>query len=1060
MSAHFACQPLAPAVLALCLVTLPPAAAHAQQTAATAALTAPGAGQAPEAPPELANLQWRNIGPAFMIGRVADVEGVPGNPAIVYVGSASGGVWKTTNGGTTWTPVFDEQPVQSIGDLALEPGNPDVIYVGTGEGNARNSVSFGDGVHKSTDGGKSWRHLGLEKTRYITRVLVSPRDPQTVFVGAQGTIFGPSQERGVFVSRDGGDTWSKTLYLDDRHGVADLDLNPQNPNIVYATMWYFDRKPWTHTTGSEQGGVYRSTDGGRTWGKLEKGLPKLMGRIAVKVAPSNPQVVYVLAESHEGTLFRSSDGGDSFTKVSDETNIISRGLYYTDLRVDPREENRVYAVASLLQVSIDGGRTFRRMSQQTHIDYHSLWIDPLDPSRMWQGQDGGIAVSYDRGERWDVVNNIAVSQFYQVMADNREPFYFVGGGLQDNGVWRAPSRTREPAGILNEDWVMVSFGDGFTWLPHPDDPDVSLSLSQGGNLFRTDTRTREQQLVGPQARRNDGGPAGELKYRFNWNAPLVASPHDPRTVYFGGNVVFKSSDFGTTWEVVSPDLTTNDPEKQKTAGGPAWRENTTAEYHCTIISLAESPVERGVLWAGTDDGYVQVSRDGGATWTNVSANVKGVGPTPPVSHVEPSRTAAGTAYVSFDRHMFDDFKPHILKTTDFGRTWTRITGNLPDGAWVWVVREDPKNPSLIYAGTEIGVFASRDGGSTWFKLHLGNLPAVSVHDIYIHPRENDIILGTHGRGMWILDDATAVQQLGPEVTSKSVHVFPVPRSWRFTTRFTRYGLGDRAYRGANPPGGALITYWLKEKPAKDAPVSIRILDSTGTVVRDLKNVPAEAGMNRTTWDLSYEPARPRRAGAADEFAMFMPRFGPRAVPGTYRVRLTVGKETVEQPLEVQLDPMVKTSVDDLRRQFDVATKLRDLESEVNDVLRSLDGAKDQLEERRKTARTFMREVPSELAKALDDHGKRLDEAIGRLARPSGAPTWSVGPRIVEQLSGLASTVGGVNAAPTAAQMAYFSELQGAATRALAESRQAFAALDELNAALARFGIPAVKGPGL
>ena len=1056
-----------PALRALCRVAMPallalPAVAAPldgePRSARIAASTATAAPLPPPAPPELANLEWRNIGPAYPIGRVADVEGVPGNASIVYVGSASGGVWKTVNGGSTWMPVFDEQPVLSIGDIALEPGNADVVYVGTGEGNPRNSVSFGNGVYKSTDGGKTWRHLGLEKTRYITRLLVSPRDRRTVFVGALGSIFGPGPDRGVFRSDDGGETWQKVLYVDDRHGVADMDLDPQNPNVVFAAMWLFERKPWTHQSGSDRGGVFRSVDGGRTWKKLEQGLPKLMGRISVKVASGNPDVVYVLAESNEGTLFRSTDGGDSFTKVSDETRIVSRGFYYTDLRVDPGDENRVYAVASVLQLSIDGGKTFRRISRQTHVDFHSLWIDPLDPNRMWQGQDGGVAVSHDRGENWDVVNNFTVAQFYQVMADDREPFYEVGGGLQDNGVWRGPSRTREPAGILNDDWRIVSFGDGFTWLPDPDDPDVSLSLSQGGNLVRTDMRTREQQVVGPQARRNDGGPAGDLKYRFNWNAPLVASPHERRTVYLGGNVVFRSPDFGSTWQVISPDLTTNDAAKLGAAGGPVWKENTTAEYHCTIISLAESPAQAGVVWAGTDDGQLHVSRDGGKRWDNVTASVKSIGPASPVSHVEPARTAPGTAYVAFDRHMFDDFSPYIMKTTDFGKTWTSAAGNLPQGAWVWVVREDPRVPGLLYAGTEIGLFASRDGGAHWFELALKNLPSVSVHDLYVHPRENDIIVGTHGRGMYIFDDATPIQQLGADVLARQAHLFDVRRAWRFTTRMTRYGVGDRAFRGPNPPAGALITYYLREKPATGTSVKMEILDGSGTVVRELKQVPAAAGLNRTNWDLTYEPARRRRVDRDEDDSPFMQRLGPRALPGIYRVRLTAGGESFERPVEVRLDPRVKPAAGALERQFAMAVKVRDMESSVNDALRLMDSVKDQVADRRRTAQAQAGgDVPAELAKALDGFGQRLDGLVEELARPSGAPTWARGPRVADRLAQVGSMIGGVNAAPTAAQEAYFAELEQETQAALEKAAELRGLVEEINATLARFELPPVKG---
>jgi len=545
------------------------------------------------------------------------------------------------------------------------------------------------------------------------------------------------------MSIDSGKSWEKVLYLDDKHGVSDLEIDPGNPNILYAALWHFRRKPWTFTSGSEKGGVFKSVDGGRTWKKLEKGLPKLMGRIGVKVAPSNPQVVYVIPESKEGTLYRSDDRGESFNLVSKDIRLISRGFYYADIRVDPKDENRVYALGIWLYLSIDGGKTFTQISRGLHSDYHCIWIDPQDPNRIWQATDGGAGVSYNRGKSWEYIDILPFAQFYQIYADNREPFYYVGGGLQDNSSWYGPSRNREPFGILNDDWRQLSGGDGFFVVVHPDNPELFLSESQGGRLMRTDMRTREQQFPGPYPLNPFGGSAGEQKYRFNWNAPIVASPHDPNTVYFGGNVVFKSQDFGKNWKVVSPDLTTDDPEKQKSAGGPVWEENTTSEYYCTIISLAESPVQPGVFWAGTDDGNIQLTTDSGANWKNLIDNIRGIKPNSPVSHIEPSRTGEGTCYVAFDRHMFDDFSPYVFKTTDFGKAWKNISGNLPDKAYVWVVREDPRNPNVIYAGTELGLYVSYDSGKKWIRLSLKNLPTVAVHDILVHPRDNDLILGTH-----------------------------------------------------------------------------------------------------------------------------------------------------------------------------------------------------------------------------------------------------------------------------------------------------------------------------
>ena len=867
------------------------------------------------------------------------------------------------------------------------------------------------------------------------------------------------------------------LYLDDRHGVADMDMSPTNPNLLFAALWHFDRKPWTFTSGDEQGGVWRSVDGGSSWKRLTKGLPKLMGRIGVKVAPSDPRVVYVIAESDEGTLFRSDDGGDSFKKVSDKAEIVSRGLYYTDMRVHPTNPDVVFAVASLLQKSIDGGKTWERISRNTHIDFHALWIDPLDPGRMWQGQDGGVAVSYDGGKAWEPVRNLPIAQFYQVQADNREPFYYLGGGLQDNGTWWGPSRTREPAGILEDDWRMPSFGDAYYVVIHPDDPDVMISESQGGNIMRTDLRTRQQVDISPQPKRNDGGPADGLQYRFNWNTPIVASPHDGRTVYFTGNVVFRTRDFGDTWQAISPDLTTNDKQKQKDAGGPVWKENTTAEYHCTIISFAESAAQKGVLWAGTDDGNLQISRDDGQTWTNVVANVPGVAAFSPVSHVEPSRTDPGTAWVAFDRHMFDDPAPYVFKTADFGKTWTRLTAGLPAQGFVWVVRQDPKNPRLLWAGTELGLYASHDEGKTWRRLQLKNLPTVAVHDILVHPRENDLILGTHGRALYVFDDATPLQQMDPGAPLQA-QLFDVRPALRFPSRFTRYGLGDKEFKGPNPPAGALISYVLPEKmgsddaeksatgsaeggPAKPAPkkperVKLEILDGGGKVIRTLKKLGLEKGLNRVAWDLRYDAAFPRKDGDDGPSEFGPPPGGQYALAGTYSARLTVDGKAYEKPVVVRVDPTLKTTPAALQAQFEMAGALLALRSEVNRTLRGLDATKAQLDERRRLAKQLGRGPDGELEAQLAKAEGQLKDITGALARPEGIPPYATGARLSEQLQAFSGDVDSAFAAPTAPQQAYFQELSEQVRQALARV-EAFQkeGLGSLNDALAKSDLPSV-----
>ena len=983
-------------------------------------------GAQPKSPLETAfsRLEWRSIGPAIMGGRIADVEGVPGDPNVVYVASASGGLWKTTNGGVRWTPIFERQGTISIGDIALAPSNPDVVWVGTGESNTRNSVSFGDGVYKSNDGGKTWQHMGLKESERISAIAIHPQNPDIVYIGALGHAFGPNEERGVFMTTDGGKTWTKTLYIDNQHGVADLDIDLTNPNILYAGMWSFERKPWTHRSGSEKGGVYKSIDGGRTWKELENGLPKLMGRIGIRVAPSNSNVVYAIVEAKDGTLYRSDDRGETFRNVSKQESIVSRGFYYTTVRVDPTNENRVFAVASTLFVSIDGGKTFRSITSRSHIDFHALWTDPKNPKRMWHGQDGGIGVTYDGGESWEAVYNMPLGQFYQVHADNRQPFYYVMGGLQDNGSWTGPSRTREPAGIMNDDWRMVSFGDGFYVINHPDNPDIYLSESQGGNIIWTDFRTREQQLVNPWGRGSGGGPAAGQKFRWNWNAPIVFSPHDKTTVYFGGNVLFKTPDFGKTWEQISPDLTTNNPEKLKDAGGPIAIENSTAEYHSTIITIGESPVQKGQIWVGTDDGNLQVTTDGGKTWANLVKNVSGLPANSPVSHVEPSRTNANTAYVSFERHMFDDFRPYIFKTTDGGKNWTSIAGNLPAKAYVQIVREDPKNTNLIYAGTELGLFATYDNGRNWLPLNLKNLPNVAIHDIVVHPRENDLILATHGRSIWIFDDATVIQQMTPQILDNSAHLFSVRPGLRFASTFTRYGIGDKVFTGPNPAAGATITYYLKEKLDDKAEFKVQVFDRDGKLVQDIEKPSREKGLNRITWNLRFGGPEVRRPPTPEQVAFgFGPR-GPLALPGTYTLKMTVGGKVYEQPVEVRLDPGVTTPISELQESLEMQIKLRDMQTLVNTSLRFLDSIKEQLKQAQTTMKNLAKEPDKDLMKALEDYIKEVDALQDKLAAREEGLGFAGKDQVADDIGSLFVALGG-NFGPTRGQREYFAEIQPA-----------------------------------
>jgi len=965
-------------------------------------------------------MNYRFVGPANMGGRTADVEGVPGQPGILYVGTGGGGLWKTTNAGTTWTPLFEKQSTYSIGDLALDPNNPEVIWVGSGEANMRNSVSFGDGVYKSTDGGKTWKHLGLRDTEHIARVLVHPQNGDVAYVCALGHGAGPNDERGVFMTTDGGATWKKTLFVDNKHGCADMDINPVNPNILYASMWRFERSPWNHTSGSEQSGIHQSVDGGRTWKKLTNGLPKLIGRTGVKVAPSNPSIVYVAAESKEGTLYRSSNGGDSFQEMTRAREVVSRGFYYADIRVDPRDENRVYAIATALQVSVDGGRTFRTISRSTHSDYHSLWIDPKDPNRMWQGSDGGVAVSHDRGETWEAVLNIPLGQFYQIHADNALPFYNLTGGLQDNGTYRGPSRVRQPSGITNAEWQLISFGDGFHAYSHPDDPDMMLSESQGGSLILQDLKSGEQISASPQAKR---GFVNQLKYRFNWNTPIVGSPHGKSTVFFGSNFLFQTSDFGRSWEPISPDLTTNNPEKLKSAGGPIWYDNSTAENHCTIISIGESPLKRGVIWVGTDDGNLQLTTDGGGKWTNLTPNITGLPANSPVSHVEPSRTGVDVAYAAFDRHHLDDFKPYIFKTTDGGKTWANIAANLPAKAYVHIVREDPKNTRLLYAGTELGLYASFNGGADWQFLSMANLPPVAVHDIVIHPRENDLILATHGRSVVILDDITPLQQMTSEIAAQPAHLFDVRPAIRHATPMRTYGGADKVFVGQNPPYGALITYYLKDKLEAKQTLKLEVLDSAGKVIREVDQLSREAGLNRIAWDLRVKGPELRRA-LPEEVTRFTggPR-GVQVVPGTYTLRLTAGDKVLEKKVEVRLDPALKTTMKELTLQYDTAEKVSKLATTVNVALKRMDSLATQLRSIERLGREQSTETGRAWSKQIADYLKEIDKQTEALGQKSTANRLEDPPGLADGIQGLFQTVSGGNSAPTPAQLSYLAELE-------------------------------------
>ena len=907
-------------------------------------------------------LTWRSIGPANVGGRVADIEGLPGDPATFYVVPANGGIFRTTNGGTTLEQIFDQPniDVASVGALAIAPSDHAVMYAGTGEGDPRNSASFGVGVYRTIDGGTSWTLVGLRNTERIKRIRVHPANPDVAYVCALGHAWGPNEERGVFRTEDGGKTWQKVLYRNPDTGCSDLDMDPSNPRVLFAGLYTFRRKPWRFDSGGGETALYKSTDGGTTWKKLTEGLPKgPMDRIGVAIAANDPAVVYMVTEAkgeNGGELFRSEDHGETWRMVNDDPNIDFRPFYYSDLRVDPNDPNRVYSLSGSLMMSSDGGRTFERIAANVHGDHQALWIDPKNSNRILSGSDGGFQISYDGAKTFEILNNATFAQFYHVAYDLRTPFYHLCGGLQDNGTWCGPSQTNFAQGIRKDDWYTVGGGDGFFAVPELSAPDIIYSNSQGGAMQVIDVSTGVSRNIVPYPKDvgSTGSAIADYKYRFNWNSPIVLSPHDPKTVYFGGNVLFRSRNRGQSWDVISPDLTTNDKSKQRSSGGPVTVDNTAAEFHCTILTIAESPVKPGVIWVGTDDGNIQVTQDAGRTWKNVVGNIKGLPANSWVATIDASHADAGTAYAAIDRHQDDDFGPWAFRTTDYGQTWTAIKGDLPKVGYVHVVREDPKNRNLLYAGTETGVFASWDGGTHWIDLR-NNLPHVAVNDLVVHPRDNDLIIATHSRGMWILDDVTPLQKLA-DAMSADAFLFDVRPATRFATWNKDNPLGSKTFVAENPPPGAYIDYYLQAPSAQ--PVTITITDRAGKRVRQIANAPRLAGVNRFVWDLRFDapaieaasagegaPAgRAGRGGGGGGGGRFGRGGGAIAVlPGDYTVTLRAAGRELKAPVTVRVDPRVQVTEADLQAQYDALVALRDVGVRVNATVARTESLVRQLE---------------------------------------------------------------------------------------------------------------------
>ena len=970
----------------------------------------------------LGDLKWRNIGPANMGGRVSAIEGVAGDPNTYYVGGADGGIFKTINNGVTFDEIFNDQDAYSIGAITVAPSDANVIWVGTGEGDPRNSVGYGRGVYRSIDGGITWVKAGLEKTERIKRIVVDPRDPDVVSVCALGREWGPNPERGVFITHDGGKKWEKVLYIDEDTGCSDITMENSNPRIMYAGMWTFRRKPWRFDGGSKKTALYRTMNGGKNWNIIHNGLPDgPMTRIGVQVAQSEPNIVYLVTEIKDGgTLFRSDDRGENWKKVHDDARINFRPFYYSDIRVDPTNPDHLYSLSGGLYKSTDGGQKFERIAGGVHGDHQSFWIDPVNSRRLLSGSDGGYQVSYDAGANWDVVNNVTLSQFYQIFVDDETP-YNVLGGLQDNGTWRGPSRTTNSAGILKDDWNAITGGDGYYAVPVPGKSNIIYSNLQGGVIFQKDMNTGNTRTIHPYPKIT--GSAGDAikdhKYRFNWDSPILISPHDPKTVYFGGNVLFKTTDEGYSWEVISPDLTTNDKSKQLTSGGEIYQDNTAAEFHCSILTIAESHVQEGVIWVGTDDGNVHITTDGGKKWTDITKRISGMPKNSWVGKIDASHFDAGTAYIAIDHHRSDDFKPYVFKVTNFGKRSENLSRGLPQNDYVKVVREDSQNSKLLYAGMEHGIYASWDGGKKWSAI-MNNLPPVSVRDIKIQTIENDLVIGTHGRGAWILDDITPLQEMA-NTKSSGLHIFQPRTTYRWQMSRMDASQGQREYRAENPPYGAIITFHLAT--GKIDTVKIKIADSEGNHVSEFKVDEPKPGFNRTAWNLRYDGAvslaTPITGGWRGG------NVGPTVAPGKYTVTLSTKGQSASASLEVRKDPRIEVSNEDFRKQLEAGIELRDMLSKVNTVLNGTESVMTQMSELKKKVKDFsssdfdLTEAEGKIKNVLQMVKEfRNDE----LKRPINGLGYRQRPRLREELRSLAWAVDGTSARPTNPQMLRMKEL--------------------------------------
>ena len=1013
----------------------------------------------------LAGMKFRLIGP-FRGGRAEAVTGVAGNPLVWYFGAAGGGVWKTANAGLSWQPIFDKEPVSSIGAVAVAPSDPNVIYVGTGEACLRGDISYGDGMYKSVDGGKTWAHIGLDDSRHIAKILVDPRDPNRLYVAAIGHAFGANSQRGVFRSEDGGKSWKRVLYVDDKTGAVDLTFDGANPHVLFAAMYQELRTPWTFVSGGPGSGIYRSRDGGDTWQHLSgDGLPEgVLGRIGLAISPANPDRVWALIEAKKGGLYESNDAGQTWRFINGDHRFLERAFYYTHIFADPHSADTLYILDTSMYRSTDGGQSWTRL-RAPHGDHHGLWINPADSRWLINGNDGGATISLDGGQTWSSQGNQPTAQFYHVAVDD-QLFYHVYGAQQDNSTVAIASAS-DHGGIGPRDWYDVGGGESGYIEPQPGNPNIVFAGGNYGILTRWDKATNQAFLISPAPVNMDGSAAADQQYRFQWTAPFAFSPFDPRALYFGAQVLFKTGDGGQSWQVISPDLTRNDKSKQGMPGGPITKDSTSVEFYDTIFTIAPSPLARGLIWVGSDDGLIHLTRDEGAHWQDVTP--KQLPAWSKISLIEASPWSAGAAYVAVNRNKNDDLKPYIYKTDDFGRTWSAITAGIPDGSYVHVVRADPERRGLLYAGTETGVYVSFDDGARWQPLKL-NLPAVSIRDLAVHG--NDLVVATHGRAFWILDDLAPLRQIAAGDLTAPVHVFSPPPAYRF------HDGGPPAHArpgvAANPPRGIVVDYELAAAPKED--ITLDVLDSRGRVIRHFSSakpggpsakaaeannnqppapvLPKKAGLNRFVWDLRAQPPRPVPGAVYDTG---LPE-GVLVLPGDYQLKLTVDGKAYTAACQVRPDPRVKLSAADMEAQYQLATQVRDLlDGEHAEVLaiRALRAQLAALQARLDPAAAGPARVLSD-AKALDTNVTALEDQLISRASTADEDQLNYGNQLSSQLAYFETAVEDGDSAPTQPDRERFAALR-AQTERLAAAWRAVLRTDvpRLNRLMRAAGVPAI-----